>query len=170
LAAGASRISVQGVIDRLLHKEISRGQFISLGLLVGGGGAVSAIDWATLSRKTKRMRHALQQLGVLTSDLPERQQADLLGYGLLDWRDAASAKGVTAAMKAFGGEFNPQEESSMFQGEAHGGMIEYLKKPERRERKLNFYFHYHITGETSVRRYTYYKPANEWREIQRIPY
>lgn len=154
-----------GLVSRALRQPLSRRGLIKMPLYLPS--AVLASSWSGVSRKA---RLAFEKTGILGSELSDQEKADLLGWSIFDWRDLSSANGLTRAIQLYKDEISQSQEIVMFQGSGHNGVIEYLKRPDLRRKKLRFYSHYNLLGDNSIRRYCYNSRENLWELKERVPY
>jgi len=157
--------SLQFFVKNLQGKKITRRSFLRH-LILG----ISALLSATQTGYTRDLRSTLEQASILTSDIPENERADVLGWNLWDYRDIRTAEGIEYALQSFSDETSPEDEVPLFEGSYHNGMLEYLKKPELRQTKRNLYPHYNLVDHDTVRRYTYDPKQDTWILKQELPY
>lgn len=153
------------LIKKFGSKPVSRRHFLKL-IAYGAAG----LTWATWTGLTRQMRKNLENAGVMPSDLPDQEKADILGWNLIDWRDLKSSQGVRTAFENFGQEISSTQEVPMFQGSGHNGILEYLKDPQLVERKDKLYAHQNLVGSNSVRRFSFNRGSNKWELTKEISY
>lgn len=150
--------------------HLSRKPMTRRGFLRYMGLGVTALITASKAGMTRKLRSALEAAGILSSDMPENQQADILAWSSWDYRDLRSAEGVERVLKVFSNELIDHNEVVIFEGASHNGKLEYLKNPELRQLKMNFYRHYDLVDTDTIRRYTFNPSDNSWTLKQEIPY
>lgn len=152
------------LVRRISGEPISRRSFLRL---LGYGA--STLTWASYLELTRKIRAELGKTGILSSGLSEWEQADILGWHLLDFRDLRTADGIEKTMVEFSSEVNGGQEP-LFQGRRHGGVREYLNDKELRLAKMLFYQDHNLVSENTVRRYTWNSRTESWGLAMQIPY
>jgi hypothetical protein len=136
-------------------------------MLIYGTGAVVAATSPLGLEAGRKMRKLLEDNGIMSPDLSEEEKADILAFHLNDWRDVNSAEAIFLLSQTAA---DWQSEVPLFQGGGHGGIYEYLRKPELRELKRSFYLPYNIVGNNNIRRYHFDKEKGFWELASEIPY
>ncbi|MBN1263161.1 MAG: hypothetical protein JW991_02270 [Candidatus Pacebacteria bacterium] len=169
----ASKLLADLFKKRFTRRQILKGMFTQVpawALVKALAMGPTAAVWASWEGYTQKVQSALVEKGLINSDLPPEEQAQLLSWYMVDWRDVETAEGTDKAMSLYAGEISPSQTAPMFQGYGHGGMNEYLKNPDLRKKKLAHYPHYHAVGETSIRRYSHDQKSDTWKLVQKVDY
>lgn len=157
--------STASLVDVLRRRPMTRRRFLEYSVLCAAS-LVTASYWDF----PRKLRNALDRRGLLTTEVPENEQADILSWSMLDYRDIRSSEGIETAIKLFRTEYFSQDEIAMFEGAGHNGKLEYLRDPKLREAKRLVYPHYNLVDTDTVRRYSFDPVANTWFLRQEIPY
>lgn len=118
---------------------------------------------------TRRLRSLLENFGVGQNHLQPDEEADLLGWSHLDYRDLRSALGIRKILQVYDSEAS-RGEVPIIQGAWHNGVIEYMQNPDLIEQKLVMYPHYQLLGTNTLRRYTYHQGKNAWELREELPF
>lgn len=157
-------------------KDITRRSFLGLAGKTAARAAVYAVGGPVLLRQvtgidaTQRLQKELQAQGILTNDLTEDEQANILAWSYVDYRNLCSAIGVEAAIKKYGSEMQPDSTVPIFEGADHSGMLNYLVDPKLRDAKEVAYKPLNIASDRTVKRYHFDKENNRWELADRFKY
>jgi len=141
------------LINQFAKKKISRRSFLRLLPIIPS--AIVLDSW----------KNTLDNFSS-TFEINKNDKTDnaFLGWSLIDYRDVTSSIGIL--------RWNQHQDIHtqntripMYYGAAHftPGMQFYLENPEKAEEKLNFYLHYNIGTNRSIRTYSY--TNNKWDQI-----
>lgn len=154
---GATIISnLPGGADIFYGNSITRRALLST-LALG----TSAWSWLSYHGSLEQHRDKLERLGLVDSQVPKEQQANVTEWDVLDFRDIRTAQALEKVFEWYGSEATPDQSIPLIHGAYHNGVVEYLKNPSFRDQKALSYLHFLISGNLTIRRYTF--ADNAWK-------
>ena len=159
-----------------MNSTITRRSFLGKLARTGARAAAYTVGGPMLLRQAtgidipSRLHRAMQTQGVLTDDLTPEEQAKILEWGAIDYRNVCTAIGVEAALTKYQSEIPEDKIIPIFEGDNHSDTMNYLVDPALRQKKNLAYAPMNLLGNRTVRRFHFDSESESWSLVDSFNY